>query len=345
MAEAEFASQTREDLINRISEAVGGKIEQHLWPFLWLADIPQLEEISRYPDLRTYLAGLAIRIERSQLLPKWMQRTRDHTPSLPSSPGPSMTRLSDIAAAGDTPVSPTSSLSRPDTQSKKAVELCRMRDKNRCVITGADDPVEVAHIFPFAMRGLQSPDIVNDTYNPWSVLRMFWTQERVDTWYNAITGPLATESVQNLMCFAPHVHKYHARAYFALEPVEGASELHALTVRFHWLPHMTKLHDLKANTRPSFPCDIGCGRRIRLWNVESGEEILSDTLIRITAHNEIPLPDPALLQLQWILHRIIALAGGAEAVNEPYGNDDYHDEPYPEFNDEDDMNLHLRPYM
>jgi hypothetical protein len=218
-----------------------------------------------------------------------------------------------------------------------------MRDKNRCIITGADDPVKVAHIFPFSMRGLQSLDIVNDTYNPWSVLRMFWTQERVDTWYNAITGPLATESVQNLMCFAPHVHKYHERAYFALEPVEEDPESHALTVRFHWLPYMAKLHDLKLNTRPSFPRGIGCGRRIRLWNVESGEEILSDTLIRITAHDEIPLPDPALLQLQWILHRIIALAGGAEAVAEPCDDDDYPDESYPEFNDEDDINLDLPP--
>lgn len=223
-----------------------------------------------------------------------------------------------------------------------------MRDKSRCVITRADDPVEVAHIFPFFMRGLQSADIFNDAYNPWGVLRMFWTQERVDSWYNAITGPLATESVQNLMCFAPSVHKYHERAYFALEPVEEDQdpESHALTVRFHWLPHMARLHDLKVNTRPSFPRGIGCGRRIRLWSVESGEEILSDTLIRITAHDGIPLPDPALLQLQWILHRIIALAGAAEAVDEPYDDDfvdDYYDEPYTEFNDEDDMNSDLRP--
>ncbi|PGH05724.1 hypothetical protein AJ79_06741 [Helicocarpus griseus UAMH5409] len=242
-----------------------------------------------------------------------------------------MTKLSEVAA-GDTPVSPTSSLrSRPDTRSKEAIELCRMRDKNRCVITGAEDPVEVAQIFPFSMKALQSPDTVNDTYNPWSVLRVFWTQERVNTWYNAITGPLATESVQNLMCFAPHVHKYHERAYFALEPVEEDPESHALAVRFQSTPAHRSLVILAA------VAGYGCGI------VESGEEILSDTLIRITAHDEIPLPDPALLQLQRILHRIIALAGGAEAVDEPYDDDDYHDEPYPEFNDEDDTNLDLRP--
>jgi hypothetical protein len=63
-------------------------------------------------------------------LPLWhagTQRTRDRTPSLTSSPKRSMTRFSEIAAGGDTPVSPTSSVkSRPDTRSKKAVELVRI---------------------------------------------------------------------------------------------------------------------------------------------------------------------------------------------------------------------------
>lgn len=196
-------------------------------------------------------------------------------------------------------------------------------------MTGADDPVEAAHIFPFSMRGLQAPDIVNDTYNPWSVLRMFWGQERVDAWYNAITGPVATETVQNLMCLAPSVHKYHERAYFALEPVEEDTQSHTLTVRFHWLPHMANLRRLKVDTRPSFPRGIGCGRRIRLWEVVSGDEIVSGTLINITGYDRIPLPDPALLQLQWMLQRIVALAGGAEVFQE--SNDDDDDDDYSDY--------------
>lgn len=191
--------------------------------------------------------------------------------------------------------------------------------------------MEAAHIFPFSMRGLQAPDIVNKMYNPWSVLRMFWSQEKVDAWYNAITGPVATETVQNLMCLAPSVHKYHERAYFALEPVEEDTQSHTLTVRFHWLPHMANLRSLKVDTRPSFPPGIGCGRRIRLWEVVSGDEIISGTLINITGHEGIPLPDPALLQLQWMLQRIVALAGGAEVFQESSddGDDDDYDD-YPE---------------
>ncbi|OAX78520.1 hypothetical protein ACJ72_07171 [Emergomyces africanus] len=342
MADAEFASPTRVDLINKISDAMNGNIHQILWPFLWLADISQLEEISRNSDISTYLVGLATIINDSQLLPKWTQRAHDRNPSLTPSPKPSMTKLSEVAA-GDILASTTSSpRSGPNTRSKKSVELCRMRDENRCVITGADDPVDVAHIFPFSMRELQSPDLVNDIYNPWSVLRKFWTKERVDAWYDAITSPLATESVRNLMCFAPSVDKYHERAYFALEPVEEDSESNTLTVRFHWVPHMTKLHYLNVNTHPSFPPGIGYGRRIRLWNVESSEEIVSGTLIRITAHEGIPLPDPTLLQLQWILHRIIALAGGAEAIDKSYNDYDDYDEPYPESDNNVDMDFDLR---
>ncbi|OAL72595.1 hypothetical protein A7D00_3597 [Trichophyton violaceum] len=330
MAEAEFDSQRRVELINRIAAGAGGEIDQLLWPFLWLADLPPLEEISKQPDLITYLAGLAKRLEDSQLLVRWTQRTRERTPSPTPSPAPTMSRLSEMAVPGDRSGSPTSSgMGTPRTRSEKAADLCRLRDSNRCVVTGADDPVEAAHIFPFSMRGLQAPDIVNDTYNPWSVLRMFWGQERVDAWYNAITGPVATETVQNLMCLAPSVHKYHERAYFALEPVEEDTKSHTLTVRFHWLPHMANLRRLKVDTRPSFPRGIGCGRRIRLWEVVSGDEIISGTLINITGYDGIPLPDLALLQLQWMLQRIVALAGGAEVFQE--SNDDGDDDDYSDY--------------
>ncbi|EZF31470.1 hypothetical protein H109_04310 [Trichophyton interdigitale MR816] len=332
IAEAEFGSQRRVELINKIAAGAGGEIDQPLWPFLWLADIPQLEEISKQSYLATHLAGLAKRLEESQLLARWTQRTRERTPSPTPSLAPTVSRHSEMAVPGDRPDSPTSSgMGTPHTCSKEAVDLCRLRDSNRCVVTGADEPVEAAHIFPFSMRGLQAPDIVNKMYNPWSVLRMFWSQEKVDAWYNAITGPVATETVQNLMCLAPSVHKYHERAYFALEPVEEDTQSHTLTVRFHWLPHMANLRSLKVDTRPSFPPGIGCGRRIRLWEVVSGDEIISGTLINITGHEGIPLPDPALLQLQWMLQRIVALAGGAEVFQESSddGDDDDYDD-YPE---------------
>lgn len=141
MAEAEFESQVRVELIKKISDGARGEIAQPLWPFLWLADIPQLERISSNPDLVTYVAGLAARIKESKLLPRCRpgcpdlhfhsltfltgtQRARDRTPSPTSSPAPATTRLSELAEPRDQPGSPTSSgRSTPRSLSKKAVNL------------------------------------------------------------------------------------------------------------------------------------------------------------------------------------------------------------------------------
>lgn len=140
MAEAEFESQVRVELIKKISDGAGADIAQPLWPFLWLADIPQLERISSNPDLVTHVTGLATRIKESKLLPRCRpgcpdlhfhsltfltgtQRARDRTPSPTSSP-PATTRLSEVAALGDQPDSPTSSgRSTPRSRSKKEVDL------------------------------------------------------------------------------------------------------------------------------------------------------------------------------------------------------------------------------
>lgn len=78
----------------------------------------------------------------------------------------------------------------------------------------------------------------------------------------------------------------------------------------------------------------------------AGEKIASATLVHITVYDGIPLPDPALLQMQWMLQCVIALAGGAEALEESNDgdDDDYYD--YPELYKEYRVpfeQLHLPP--
>src|SRR2546430_13607728 len=87
------------------------------------------------------------------------------------------------------------------------------------------------------MRNLKESSSIDPT-NPssiWNVLRMFWSQERVDAWYNAVFSS-GTEVVNNLMCLAPNTHKYHERAYFALEPREISDDKKRLKLKFFWLP-------------------------------------------------------------------------------------------------------------
>ena len=84
------------------------------------------------------------------------------------------------------------------------------------MITKAGEPVDVARIYPFSMRNLKESSSCDSI---WAALRIFWSQERVDAWYNAVFSS-RTEVVSNLMCLNPSAYKYHERAYFALEPIE-----------------------------------------------------------------------------------------------------------------------------
>ena len=83
------------------------------------------------------------------------------------------------------------------------------------MITKAGEPVDIAHIYPFSMRNLKESSSIDSI---WAALRTFWSQERVDAWYNAVFS--SDTEVVNLMCLDPSAHKYHERAYFALEPIE-----------------------------------------------------------------------------------------------------------------------------
>jgi hypothetical protein len=101
------------------------------------------------------------------------------------------------------------------------------------VLTQLGEPVEVAYIYPFSMRNLRAPTSL-DPSNIWSVLLQFWSQDRVDAWYNVIFSS-GTEVVYNLMCLNPLAYKYYERAYFALEPKEISNDKKRLTVKFFWL--------------------------------------------------------------------------------------------------------------
>lgn len=92
----------------------------------------------------------------------------------------------------------------------------------------------MAHIFPFAMRGLQTEEARLQFYSPWKILKFFWSEEKVERWLNAIQA--TTETPKNLFCLAPHVHAYQGKAYFSLKHL-GTSEDHtSCTVMFVWLP-------------------------------------------------------------------------------------------------------------
>jgi hypothetical protein len=94
----------------------------------------------------------------------------------------------------------------------------------------------------------------------------FWSQDRVDAWYQAIFSS-GTEVVYNLMSLAPRVHKYHERAYFALEPKEISDDKKRLTVKFFWLPRNQYCPKVDILHTPLIREDLdGRNHGVRLWN-------------------------------------------------------------------------------
>jgi hypothetical protein len=81
------------------------------------------------------------------------------------------------------------------------------------MLTMAAELVEVAYICLFSMRNLRAAP--NDLLSIWSVLRLFWLQDSIERWYNAVF-PRGVEAVGNLICLCPDVHGYHKRAFLAL---------------------------------------------------------------------------------------------------------------------------------
>jgi hypothetical protein len=57
--------------------------------------------------------------------------------------------------------------------------------------------------------------------NVWETPRLFWSDDRVKEWYDAIfPKDNFSEACHNLMCLNPLAHRYYANRDFTLKPIE-----------------------------------------------------------------------------------------------------------------------------
>ncbi|OJD14277.1 hypothetical protein AJ78_05354 [Emergomyces pasteurianus Ep9510] len=326
--DAEKAERT--SLLHELDILVQGQtFSRELWACLRLADLDRLRFIlTKVRESAVYLIGLEGSVRGSKLLPYWKHQTRDasRTSSIAASP-------SQASSPAQPDVTDTSPRPRKRQRLGQQVrdrmqrDLCRQRDGSKCVITNSGEPVEVAHIFPFAMRDLQTPEARAQVFSPWQTLKLFWTEEKVNRWLNAIQA--TTETLKNLFCLAPHTHAYQSKAYFTLKYIESNEDHTSLTVMFMWLPHFDHSHSLRVCTEPSAVPVIkfrkdAAGGVVGLLNtlteapVATGDQIILQT----TDPVNLPLPDVNLLDLHWVLQRVAAMAGGGESQDEIYETDD-----------------------
>ncbi|PYH91750.1 hypothetical protein BO71DRAFT_358790 [Aspergillus ellipticus CBS 707.79] len=218
----------------------------------------------------------------------------------------------------------TEALSPKKPRSQRAVDQCLTRDDGACVITHADQVVIAAHIFPFSL-GSKS-----ETFRRrfWSSLRVYWTQEHIDQWRNALLGDDGTETCRNLITLSPSAHAYWDRCLFALKPRPPSADMKTMEVEFLWLPATKRKHipsRMLLTTRPDLPSDRqSTGRCVKLMNGHTDHPVKSGDIITLKTNDpdEFPLPSYELLQMQWVLHRIAAIRGAADDDEEEETGED-----------------------
>jgi len=166
----------------------------------------------------------------------------------------------------------------------------------------------------------------------WDLLRIFWGDERVQTWNRSIfpfhdNPSTGVDVVFNLVCLAPQAHRMWNEGAFALKPLDGSDE-YKLEVEFVWqtrykLPSSSTVDLLKVPVssrglnRSSVPSDDtnqmtldwkDYGPDLKSYPLCSGDRFTFTT----TDPVNLPLPSKELLNMQWTLQRLSAMAAAAE---------------------------------
>ncbi|BCS27096.1 uncharacterized protein APUU_60144A [Aspergillus puulaauensis] len=186
-------------------------------------------------------------------------------------------------------------------RSATLVEKCRARDNNICPLKKTSDGTEVAHIYPLSLRfkdGSEAHRIL------WMNLELYFSAERIKRWEKAVFDDQRNETLANLLCLGPVAYE--------------------LWIQFFWMPRWNYV-PLELEGPPEEPdnTDISaCG--IPLYNIQTGQRIQSGDMITFTTTDpeKFPLPSTDLLDMQWVLHRLNALSGAAEATDEDLNLDD-----------------------
>jgi hypothetical protein len=193
------------------------------------------------------------------------------------------------------------------------------------VLTGHAIP-QVAHLYPHSMLKLSS--VRGSPINFWHMLKVFWSDDRVQEWRNVLfpdqnNPDKGIETCCNLICLSPDAYAYWTKAYFALQPIELSDDKKRLDVKFHWMPRCDYLSEVDLLSPPSPLEGLDGGSGIKLFRFPTDRRICSGDMFSLTTDDPVthPLPHYGLLEMQWILQRVVAMSGVAK-IYDNFDNDD-----------------------
>ncbi|KAM0434568.1 hypothetical protein ACHAPT_003664 [Fusarium lateritium] len=272
-----------------------------------LQEIPLADNLGKFDVLcshstgaiRTYLPGGSSKAKTA-----YSVRASD-----PSTPMQQDSVASDGVASASTP-----GQNQPNSTSERdrnAALQCKARDGQVCILSGTTDPV-AAHIFPHASCGDEKTTL------RYSVLRMFWGQEKADLWRAKFIDSDFVESHQNMIAMNHQLHFWFDRARFAFKPLPSENP-NERRLQFHWLKRSGFRTFNSTLQNGDFIARAGLdAANVTTWGDEllahrkSGLPIKTGQVFTVHAQNADDLPDWDMLQLQWDLHRVAAIAGAGE---------------------------------
>jgi hypothetical protein len=166
----------------------------------------------------------------------------------------------------------------------------------------------------------------------WGLLRLFWDRDRVEKWRRTIfpNSDVGVERYFNLISLTPTAHNMWNKGLFALKPLKLSRDRKKLTVQFFWqVPGGHKIKsriDLLTEPASSKGLDfVGDGYFLSRFEndtlsprIQSGETF---TLITKDPQN-LPLPSLELLEMQWVLQRLVGMCGATEWPSLDLDDDD-----------------------
>jgi hypothetical protein len=159
----------------------------------------------------------------------------------------------------------------------------------------------------------------------WESLYIFWDEGKVNKWKNTIfPDGVGVESCFNLISLSSIAHEMWNKGLFALKPLELSHNRKRLTVQFFWqVPSNYEIDgkiDLLTETPSSEGLDavgedaVGHGYYLtRPENDRSTPRIRSGDTFTFTTKDpkNLPLPSMELLEMQWVLQRLVGMSGAA----------------------------------
>ncbi|KAL5363213.1 hypothetical protein BJX96DRAFT_167297 [Aspergillus floccosus] len=186
----------------------------------------------------------------------------------------------------------SSASSKSSGRNSRIRDLAAERDRQRCVVSG---------ISPF---------------------EYFWTPDRVQSWYKEIfrndNSDRQIDSIVNQMCLCPNIHSMWIDGNCAFRPLEYNEGKTELSLEWHWQPTVQNADSVIAINTPSpssrnLDQHVGTsgGPSMAFLSARAFVRTGDIVVLKTRDPDRLPLPSKALLDMAFVLARVVNLSGAA----------------------------------